>query len=56
MTAALQGDERCIYDLYTRLATLTLPWSDIAAITGAGQSFRNINTPEDYQTFANTQL
>ena len=49
ITDWLEGDKRCIYDLYPCLPTRTVPWHEIAGIAGAEASFRNINTPEDFQ-------
>jgi FdhD protein len=55
MTQWLEGDRRCIYDLYPELPTKIVPWEEIAAIPDAAQSFRNINTHEDYQALVTDQ-
>ncbi len=49
ITEWLHGDKRCIYDLYPLLDTKEIPWSEINDLSGATESFRNINTPTDYQ-------
>jgi molybdopterin-guanine dinucleotide biosynthesis protein A len=43
-----QGDKSILL-LFDRIRTRRVGWDEISAIEGAGASFRNVNTPEEYE-------
>ena len=45
---ALERGEKKILDILTRLRTRLVAWDEISHIPGAADSFRNVNTPEEY--------
>jgi FdhD protein len=45
---ALEADDKSILNLFDRIRTRKVLWDEIKGIKGAAESFRNVNTPEEY--------
>ncbi|MBI2354005.1 MAG: formate dehydrogenase accessory sulfurtransferase FdhD [Deltaproteobacteria bacterium] len=45
---ALENDDKSILLLFDRIRTRKVGWEEIKGIEGALESFRNVNTPEEY--------
>jgi len=45
---ALEADDKSILNLFDRIRTRRVEWDEIKGISGAAESFRNVNSPEEY--------
>lgn len=45
----IENGDRSILVLLKRIRTLMIPYPEVCAIPGAGESFRNLNTPEEFR-------
>lgn len=45
----IEKGDRSILVLLKRIRTLMIPYRQVCAIPGAGESFRNLNTPEEFR-------
>ncbi|MBT1070496.1 formate dehydrogenase accessory sulfurtransferase FdhD [Pelotalea chapellei] len=45
----IEQDDKCILDLLDKVGATQVPWESYQCIAGAEESFRNVNTPEEYE-------